>query len=148
MASVVPVLPRDESNFLRVANLLIRLSPKAVRTLFDREFNPCGLKSVFSINWTKLDKLKKKHVITQTQWSLLFPAGSDPKSNDFDLTLMICLLRNLRKITIKDQLPQPSDFSEGAAVSRIKFYRNKIAHSDCGMMSEVEFGTTFQEVSK
>lgn len=61
---------------------------------------------------------------------------------------MICLLRNLRKMTIKDQLPQPSDFSEGAAVSRIKFYRNKIAHSDCGMMSEVEFGTTFQEVSK
>lgn len=49
---------------------------------------------------------------------------------------------------MKDQLPQPSDFSEGAAVSRIKFYRNKIAHSDCGMMSELEFGTTFQEVSK
>ena len=69
MASAVPVLSKEETNFLRVVNLLIRLSPKAVRILFDREFNPGGLKSIFSKNW------KKKHVITQTQWCLLFPSG-------------------------------------------------------------------------
>ncbi|CAC5358030.1 unnamed protein product [Mytilus coruscus] len=148
MASAVPGLSREETNFLRVANLLIRLSPQAVRILFDREFNPGGLKSVFSKYWTKLDKLKKKHVITQAQWCLLFPSGSDPKSNDFDLTLMVCLLRNLTTITIQDQLPQPSDLSEGAAVSRIKFYRNQIAHSDSGAMSDADFSTTFVDVSK
>ncbi|VDI12162.1 Hypothetical predicted protein, partial [Mytilus galloprovincialis] len=148
MASSVPVLSREETNFLRVANLLIRLSPKAVRILFNREFNPGGLKSIFSKNWTKLDKLKKKHVLTQTQWSLLFPSGYDPKSNDFDLTLMVCLLRNLSTITIQDQLPQPADMSEGAAVSRIKFYRNQIAHSDSGAMSDADFNTTFPAVSK
>lgn len=75
MASAATVLSREETNFLRVANLLIRLSPQAVRILFDREFNPGGLKSIFSQNWTKLDKLKKKHVITQKQWNLLFPSG-------------------------------------------------------------------------
>ncbi|CAG2244987.1 unnamed protein product [Mytilus edulis] len=148
MTSTVPVLSKEETNFLRVANLLIRLSPKAVRVLFNRELSPTGLKSVLSKNWTNLDKLKKKHVITQTQWSLLFPSGSNPKSKEFDLTLMVCLLRNLIKMTIQDQLPQPSDLSEGAAVSRIKFYRNKIVHSDSGMMSDAEFSTTFAEVSK
>ncbi|CAC5358038.1 ANK [Mytilus coruscus] len=148
MASAVPVLSRKESNFLRVANLLIRLSPKAVRILFDREFNPSGLKSTFSKNWTKLDKLKKKRVITQPQWSLLFPSGSDPKSIDFDLTLIVCLLRYLTKITIQDQLPQPSDLTEEAAVSRIKFYRNQIAHSDSGAMSDSDFNTIFAAVSK
>lgn len=75
MAAAVPVLSIEETHFLRVANLLIKLSPKAVRIVFDREFIPGGLKSVLSKNLTKLDKLKKKHVITQTQWSLLFPSG-------------------------------------------------------------------------
>ncbi|CAC5385976.1 unnamed protein product [Mytilus coruscus] len=148
MASAISVLSREETNFRKVADLLIRLSPKAVRILFDREFNPSGLKSIFSKNWTKLDKLKKKHVITQNQWGLLFPSGSDPKSNDFDLTLMVCLLRNLTKVTIQDQLPQPSDMSEGAAVSIIKYYRNQIGHSDSSTMSEADFSTTFDVVSK
>ncbi|CAC5390468.1 unnamed protein product [Mytilus coruscus] len=147
MASALPVISREEINFLRVANLLIRHSPKAVRILFNREFNPSGLTSVLSKNRNKLDKLKKKHVITQTQWSLLFPSGSVPDSSHFDLTLMVCLLRNLTKITIQDKLPQPSDLSEGAAVSRIKYYRNQIAHSDSGALSDLEFSKTFDEVS-
>ncbi|XP_063408881.1 ankyrin-3-like [Mytilus trossulus] len=147
MASALQVLSGEEINFLRVANLLIRHSPKAVRILFDREFNPSGLTSVLSKNRVKLDKLKKKHVITQMQWSLLFPSGSLPDSSSFDLTLMVCLLRNLTKITIQDKLPRQSDISEGAAVSRIKFYRNQIAHSDSGAMSDSEFSKTFDEVS-
>ncbi|XP_071145001.1 uncharacterized protein [Mytilus edulis] len=147
MASALSAISKEEINFLRVANLLIRHSPKAVRILFDREFNPSGLTSVLSKNRSKLDKLKKKHVITQTQWNLLFPSGSLPDSSNFDLTLMVCLLRNLTKIAIQDQLPQPSDFSEGAAVSRIKFYRNQVAHSDSGAMSDSDFSKTFDEVS-
>lgn len=74
--------------------------------------------------------------------------GSEPNSNEFDLTLMICLLRNLTKVTIKDQLPQTSDMSEGAAVSRIKFYRNKIAHSETGTMSDAKFREIFADVSR
>ncbi|CAC5385978.1 unnamed protein product [Mytilus coruscus] len=148
MASAVPVLSREETNFLRVANLLIRISPKAVRILFNREFNPGVLKSVFSKNWTNLDKLKNKNVITKTQWSLLFPSGSDPNLKDFDLTLMVCLLRNLTTITIQEQLPQRSDLSEGAAVSIIKFYRNQISHSDSGAMSVAEFSAIFADVCK
>ncbi|CAC5383064.1 unnamed protein product [Mytilus coruscus] len=147
MASSLPVISREEINFLRIANLLIRHSPKAVRILFNREFNPSGLTSVLSKNRNKLDKLKKKNVITQTQWSLLFPSGSVPDSSNFDLTLMVCLLRNLTKITIQDMLPQLSDLSKGAAVSRIKFYRNQIAHFDSGAMSDSEFSKTFDEVS-
>lgn len=61
---------------------------------------------------------------------------------------MVCLLRHLTNGTIQDQLPQPSDMSEGAAISKIKFYRNRIAHSDSGAMSEVDFITTFAAVSK
>lgn len=75
-------------------------------------------------------------------------SGSDPKSTDFDLTLMVCIIRNLTQITILDQLPQPSDMSEGAAVSRIKYYRNTIVHSVSGAMSDTDFNTTFAEISK
>lgn len=75
MASAMPVLSREETNFLKVVNLLIRLSPKAIRILFNREFNPGGLKIVFTMNKKKLDKLKNTRVITEPQWNLLFPYG-------------------------------------------------------------------------
>ncbi|CAC5384966.1 unnamed protein product [Mytilus coruscus] len=38
--------------------------------------------------------------------------------------------------------------SEGAAITRIKFYRNQIVHSDSGSMTAAEFSSTFAEVSK
>lgn len=73
--ALVRVLSKEETNFLKLANLLIKISPEAVRSLFNREFHPGSLKSVLSKNFSKLDQLKKKRVITQTQWNLLFHHG-------------------------------------------------------------------------
>jgi hypothetical protein len=47
-----------------------------------------------------------------------------------DITLMICLLRNLIPIAIIDGLPSVTDQSLRADLSRIKFYRNFIVHCD------------------
>jgi hypothetical protein len=51
-------------------------------------------------------------------------SGEQPSSKDFDITLMICLLRNLIPIDIMDRLPSATDTSLKADLSRIKFYRN------------------------
>lgn len=68
-------------------------------------------------------------------------------STTFDLTLMICLIRNLTPISVGDLLPVTSDTSEGADLCRIKHYRNMIAHWD-GTLSDKTFEECWTDISQ
>lgn len=52
---------------------------------------------------------------------------------------MICLIRHLTSMSVADQLPFPADESDGAHLSRLKYYRNQIAHSEDGILSATDF---------
>lgn len=69
-------------------------------------------------------------------------------SATFDLTLMICLLRNLIPIEVGDILPHPSDISTGADLSRLKYYRNKIAHSDAGVLTDKQLDDFWTDIAQ
>lgn len=71
----------------------------------------------------------------------VFSDKSTPSSNDYDITLMTLLLKHLANISISDVLPFSEDYRKGAAVSRIKYYRNQIFHSNTGILTEEEFHT-------
>ncbi|XP_052081616.1 uncharacterized protein LOC127719499 isoform X2 [Mytilus californianus] len=137
--AAIPSLPEEETNFLRFANLLIRISPKAVRVVFDKYFQPCGLNVVLNQSKEKLETLKKKKILNKSQMDLLYPIKGYSKSSDMDLTLMICLLRNLQKMKIEDILPAAALISEEADLSRIKYYRNWIAHNTTGYIDKEDF---------
>ncbi|XP_052074464.1 uncharacterized protein LOC127712207 isoform X1 [Mytilus californianus] len=138
-----------ENNHLRIANLVFKIAPPAVRVYFDKQFNPGGLQAVLNQNRFKtLNSLKSKRIINQTQWDLLFPSVGAASSLTFDLTLMICLLRNLANIKVEDKLPADSDDNIEADLTRIKYYRNKIAHSDHKTMTEEEFNIQWEAISK
>lgn len=65
---------KEETNYLRIANLLLRKAPPAVRVKFDSEFDPVMLQKTLNQSRTqKLDKLRKKGIINSKQWDLLFP---------------------------------------------------------------------------
>lgn len=67
-------ITEEEANYLRIINLILRVAPQAVRVQFDLEFFPGGLQKVLNQNKFKvLDPLKRKRVINQKQWDLLFP---------------------------------------------------------------------------
>lgn len=53
--------------------LLTGISPRAARALFDHEFAPSCLGASLKKEFNKLNELKKKRVISQPQWNLLFP---------------------------------------------------------------------------
>ena len=74
-----PTLPEVEINFLRIANLLIAICPSAVRVYFDKQIHPNVLKNILGRNYAKLDGLRGR-IITQVQWTLLFPSGKDKMS--------------------------------------------------------------------
>jgi hypothetical protein len=71
-----------------------------------------------------------------------------PSSKDFDLTLMICLLRNLIPIDIMDRLPSATDTSLRADLSRIKYYRNIIVHQcDDALIDDTDFESYWNDVT-
>lgn len=80
--SHVAVIAPEEENYLRIAHLLVRVAPSAVRVKFNYEFHPDGLKKILNQNRsTALYSLKRQKVINQTQWDLLFPmSGKHSKS--------------------------------------------------------------------
>ncbi|VDI08801.1 Hypothetical predicted protein [Mytilus galloprovincialis] len=125
----VKIFSDDEVNHFRIINLLYRIAPSAVRVKFDKELHPNVLENTLKTNRCKImEPLRKKKVINQTQWNLLYPKTGVVSSTTFDLTLMICLLRNLASIPVEDILPHASDTSEAADLSRLKNYRNHFAH--------------------
>ena len=70
-----------------------------------------------------------------------------PSSKDFDVTLMICLLRNLIPIDIMDnRLPPERDTSVRDDLSRIKYYRNIIVH--CDSVADTDFESYWKDVTQ
>ena len=90
--------------------------------------------------------LVKRHLrISCNIFMILF--SGEPSSKDFDITLMICLLRNLIPIDIMDRLPSATDISLRADLSRIKYYRNMIVHCDSALVDDTDFESYWKDVT-
>ncbi|CAG2255733.1 BCAS2 [Mytilus edulis] len=74
-----------------------------------------------------------------------------PDSKTFDVTLMICLIRNLTSVIPPingfDNLPLPAQTTPGSDLARIKCYRNKLAHYDSNMIDTAYFNTVWRDIS-
>ena len=53
--------------------VVLRVSPRALRVQFDKEFHPHRLQNILNRNVIHLTNLKEKKLIAQPQWELLFP---------------------------------------------------------------------------
>ncbi|CAG2252420.1 unnamed protein product [Mytilus edulis] len=76
---------------------------------------------------------------------LLYPTSGITSSENYDITLMICLLRNMTNILQPtlgyDKLPPVTEVSDGADLARIKYYRNFMAHTEKDELSNEDFNT-------
>ncbi|XP_052071655.1 E3 ubiquitin-protein ligase DZIP3-like [Mytilus californianus] len=147
-------LTEEETYYLRLVSLTIGVAPQAVRDYFDSVFPPIDLATELQNKKKTLKHLRfSLKVLTSAQWSTLFPTGSaNVSSKDFDLTLMICLLRNVSGMAPPafgfDVLPSSTDISEADDLARMKFFRNKIAHSDNGTLPKADFLAAWDNVSQ
>ncbi|VDI21504.1 Hypothetical predicted protein [Mytilus galloprovincialis] len=142
-------MTKEEDNFLRIVYLNYRVGTTALRRYFD-SVHP-NLQSVLSSPSNKaiLSDLHKpsrgqRKVLFLEQWNTLYPSSGSPvvSSADLDVTLMVCLLRNLPPYVSPpasgfDALPLSNDSSYGAHIARIKYYKNYIvSHSKDGKLSD------------
>ncbi|XP_052077287.1 uncharacterized protein LOC127715285 [Mytilus californianus] len=146
-------LTEEEDNFLRMFRLISNIAPKAVREKFDHHFPPASLSTILATSKTKIEnKLLKNKIISGKQMDLLYPSTGYTSSVNYDVTLMICLLRNLSIIAPPslgfDKLPPATEISDGADLARIKHHRNFIAHPGKDELSTCEFNSMWACVSE
>ncbi|VDI33179.1 Hypothetical predicted protein [Mytilus galloprovincialis] len=121
-------LSEEESNFIRFYYLNLNIASKAVRVYFDSVHPPSGLAGELGKTSTSVT-LKGLRFITKLQLQTLYRST-------------VCLLRNMTPrecapITGWDNLPPQGD--TGADLARVKWYRNKLAHSEVGKLSRADF---------
>jgi hypothetical protein len=61
---------------------------------------------------------------------------------------MIVLIRNLTPIPISDVIPHSSDVTQGADLSRIKYYRNQVAHNDSRTLTDRQYQEWWNDITQ
>ena len=84
---------KAKANFTRLCQLLAEKGGDALRAVLHAIHPPSTLAAVLNANKSILEQTS---VINHSQWNVLFPtSGAAPDSNNFDITLLTILLRNI-----------------------------------------------------
>ena len=154
MASVTPATPttKETTNYARLCRVLVDVGTCALRDCFDAICTPPTLHTILAASNPSLKSLRSRRIINATQWGKLFPAiPASVSSRDFDITLLITLLRNICGLTPPvtgwDVLPAATDLSREADIARVKYFRNTVyAHAEHASIDDATFNTHWKEI--
>ena len=157
MAGVVPPVTstKETTNYAGLCRLLVDIGSQALRDTFNHILPPESLQKVLAApaNQNILQTLyTKKKILNPTQWDKLYPPmPSSVSSVNFDITLLMVLLRNICGLSPPasgwDTLPPEADKSREADIARLKYFRNTVyAHAEQASFDEVTFNTHWQNI--
>ena len=156
MASAAPTFhsTKETTNYARLCRLLVDVGTHVLRETFDRKRPKGNLDTVLSTAPTHaiLQKLRTKRVLNPTQWGKLYPAiKSSVSSTNFDITLLMVLLRNICGLvppsTGWDSLPAATDLTPEADIVRIKCYRNTVySHASEASVDDAAFSQYWKDI--
>ena len=136
---------KETTNFARLCRLLVDGGTSVLRNVFDSIYPPASLQSDLATHSGLLGILKKKGILKSSQWNLLFPPPpACVSSSNFDITLLVLLLRNVCGLPAPakgwDDLPPATDTNVQDNIARIKFYRNEVfAHASQASLTDADF---------
>ena len=154
MASATPATSstKETTNYARLCRVLVDVGTYALRDYFDAICTPPTLHTVLTASEPTLQSLRKRKIINAIQWGKLFPEIPDSVcSKDFDITLLMILLRNIcglaPPLTGWDAEPDIKDVSREADIVRVKYLRNTIyAHAEHASVDDATFQKHWQEI--
>ena len=156
MASVASSYPctKETSNYAKLCRLLVEVGSDVLREIFDRVCPPENLHTVLTdpTNHAKLQTLRKKGVLSASQWMKLYPVIKSPvSSRNFDCSLLLFLLRNIFGLTLPvsswNNLPPGSDTSPQADITRIKFFRDRVfSHATNASVDDPTFSLNWKNI--
>nr|XP_022308347.1 uncharacterized protein LOC111114349 [Crassostrea virginica] len=145
MAGYISRLSPDDIPYLKLDTVIQKVAIPTVLKVFNASIPPNDLANVLNSNAGIIQELWKKRVINADQLDILVrvpgvqftfqskvPHQTDTSSEDFDISLMICILRSLNMVQAPskgwDTFPPKEDTTMGANLYRIKALRNRLAH--------------------
>ena len=156
MASAAPTFhsTKETTNYARLCRLLVDVGAHVMRETFDKKRPAGSLDTVLSTApiHAILQTLRTKRVLNPTQWGKLYPAiTSSVSSTNFDITLLMVLLRNICGLvpppTGWDSLPAATDLTPEADIVRIKYYRNTVyGHASEASVDDTTFSQYWQDI--
>ena len=154
MASASPATSstKETTNYARLCRLLVDVGTFALRDCFDAMYTARSLHTFLAASQPTLQSLRLSRIINAIQWGKLFPVvPSSVASTDFDITLLMILLRNIcglaPPVTGWDALPAATDFSREADIARVKYFRNTVyAHAEYASVDDATFDTHWKEI--
>lgn len=144
---------KETTNYARLCRLLVDVGTQVLRETFDRKHPPGNLHTVLTtapVNGT-LTSLKKKGVINPTQLGILM--SPTVSSKDFDITLLVALLRNICGVSASAAVwkspPSSTDTTETADIVRIRNHRNEVfAHANRASVDDATFNTYWVSIKE
>ena len=148
---------KETTNYARLCRLLVEVGSQALRDTFDRIHPPAGLHLVLAPGTPEhatLQSLRKKRILNPTQVGKLYPTiPSSVSSANFDITLLMVLLRNICHLTPPvsgwDKLPSAAEMGTEANIARVKYYRNTVyGHATQASVDDATFNSQWQDISQ
>ena len=156
MASAAPTFPstKETTNYARLCRLLVDVGTQALRDTFDNIHPPGSLGTVLSSSpvHSELQSLRKKRVLSSQQWDRLYPKEKTPvSSKDFDITLLMVLLRNICDLALPptgwDRPPPVEDTTPEADIARVKWYKYTLYdHASEASVDDRTFSQYWKEI--
>lgn len=144
---------KETTNYARLCRLLVGGGTQALREKFDKIHPPAGLHAALASHQPILQSLRKKRIVNPMQWGKLYPTTpSSGSSANFDITLLVLLLRNICSLspptTGWDCLPPATDTSIEANIARVKYYRNNVyGHASQASLDDITFDSYWKDIS-
>lgn len=158
MDSATPLYSSNKGkiNYARLCRLLIVAGKLLLTEVFDKICPPTKLDSVLKDNKTrsKLSSLRKKSVLSVTQWLKLYPAVKSlpVSSKDFDPSLQLLLLTNILDLNVpascQDNFPPVTNTSPVAGFTDIRVLRDRIlCHDSSGSVDDATFAYYLSDIT-
>ena len=146
---------KETTNYARLCCLIVDVGSHALRNKFDSIHPPAGLHGVLTKPPAHpiLQTLRKKRILNPTQWAKLYPPSPlSVSSKDFDISLLMLLLRNICSLTPPatgwHNLPPAADRSAEANIVRVKHYRNYVyGNASQASVDDATFNAYWQDIS-
>ena len=143
----------EKTNGFKLMRLIVDGGTVALRQTCTN-YHRGNLHVVLSTHHRTLSNLKSKKIINKSQWDKLYPATRKPPNiNDFDITLLSVLLRNIcglkpARDPIWDNVPSLLDHSVEADIVRVRLFRNeRFGHIPNTAVSDADFKSFWADIS-
>lgn len=148
---------KEKDNFGRLCWVLIEVGSLVLTEIFNKVCLPENLDVDLkdNANRCKLESLRKKRILSVSQWSKLYPVdeSSPVSSRDFDTSLQLILLRSIYGLNLpasgQNDFPPATDTSPVAGITCMKVLRDRIHHHDTsGSVDDPTFSSYWFDIKE